>query len=415
MYARVPHLLAFVLQAITVGSLQADDLIPVRLESSITEVQPLTGIVLWSDNEAVAKAPIQLEYSYLNYKQVVSETGEYDWRVLDELLTQVASRKHQLILRWYDTYVGKKTGIPEFVTKQEGYKPTVGKSEGKSTEFPDWSHPSAQQFVLDFFSKFAARYDRDPRIAYLQVGFGLWSEYHIYDGPMKLGKTFPSLEFQRRFLKHMSAELKETRWMISVDSANDWSPIVDDAELLKLSFGVFDDSFNHAKHAKENEPNWDALVRERWERCPTGGEFSFFEKADQRKALDAKGPHGVSFETQAAKFHISFMIGDDQMRFQKPDRVKAAGNACGYRFRVTRFEASNERSVVEIENVGIAPIYYDAYPTVNGVRSASSLRGLLPGQLASFAITSGGANPKLTVECDRLVAGQSIGFEASLR
>ena len=397
------------------SALNADELRPIPLVASVEQVQPLTGIVLWSDNEAVAKAPIQLEYAYLTYRQVVTDTGEYDWRVLDELLAEVASRRHQLILRWHDTYVGKPTGVPEFIASQPGYQTTVGKSEGKRTEFPDWSHAPMQQFVLDFFSKFASRYDRDARIAYLQVGFGLWSEYHIYDGPMKLGKTFPSLEFQRRFLMHLNRELTQTKWMISVDAANDWSPIAGDPELLQLPFGVFDDSFNHAKHKSENEPNWNTLRRDRWQTGPAGGEFSFFEKADQRKALDERGPHGISFEEQAAKFHVSFMIGDDQMRFQKPDRVRAAGIACGYRFRVTRFAASQQRSIVEIENVGIAPIYYDAFPAVNGVRATKSLRSVLPGQRAEFEIASGGAMPKLTIECDRLVEGQAIGFEAALK
>ncbi len=395
--------------------LRADDLRPIPLKSAITQVQPMTGIVLWADNESVTKAPIQLEYSYLNYREIVSPSGEYDWRALDELLTQVASRKHQLILRWYDTYVGKSTGIPESIVKQSGYETTVGKSEGKKTEFPDWSHPALQQFAIDFFSKYAERYDRDPRIAYLQVGFGLWSEYHIYDGPMKLGKTFPSLEYQRKFANHVNTQLQQTPWMISVDAAGDWSPFASDRDLLTLSFGVFDDSFNHAKHAKENEPNWNSLRRDRWKTSPTGGEFSFFEKADQSKALNPRGPHGVSFEEQAKKFHISFMIGDDQMRFQKPDRVRSAGLACGYRFRVTRFESSSSESVIEIENTGIAPIYYDAYPTVNGVRASNSLRGLLPDERKAFKVASGGQVPKLTIACDRLVPGQSIEFDADLQ
>ena len=34
---------------------------------------------------------------------------------------------------------------------------------------------------IDTPEEFAARYDDDPRIAFLQVGFGLWGEYHIYD------------------------------------------------------------------------------------------------------------------------------------------------------------------------------------------------------------------------------------------
>ncbi len=40
---------------------------------------------------------------------------------------------------------------------------------------------------------------------------------------------------------------------------------------------------------------------------------------------------------------------------------------------------------------------------------------MLPGELREFTIASGGNVPILTIECDRLVKSQSIGFEADLK
>ena len=88
--------------------------------------------------------------------------------------------------------------------------------------------------------------------------------------------------------------------------------------------------------------------------------------------------------------------------------------ACGYRFQVESFEASPRQYRVVIRNAGIAPIYYDAFPAVNEVRSQTSLKGLLPGEHRAFDIIAGGASPDLSIECDRLVPGQSIGFAANL-
>ena len=65
----------------------------------------MTGIALWTTNEAASTAPIQLEYAYLKYSQIVQESGVYDWEPVERLLTEVAGRKHQAILRWHDTYV----------------------------------------------------------------------------------------------------------------------------------------------------------------------------------------------------------------------------------------------------------------------------------------------------------------------
>ncbi len=393
----------------------ADDMRPISLQRSITNVQPMTGIVLWTTNDSVEKMPIQLEYSYMTYAQIVEQKGVYDWSALEKILDEVASRGHQLVLRWHDTYVGKPTGIPQYLVERPGYKLTVGKSEKKRTEFPDWSNLELRSFVLEFFTRFCEKYDRDPRLSFVQVGFGLWAEYHIYDGPMQLGLTFPSKEYQSEFAQHLTKCFRETPWMISVDAADsDRSPFVENKSLSSLQFGLFDDSFNHARHRQENEPNWDAFGRDRWKSAPMGGEFSFFQKVDQSKALAPNGPHGIAFEKHAADFHVSFIIGDDQPRFQKADRIRAAGIACGYRFQIDKFESSNSESQVTISNTGIAPIYYDAWPSINGARATDSLKGLLPGENRLYVIQAGGSDPELKIECDRLVKGQQIEFDAEL-
>ena len=392
----------------------ADELRPQPLQSNLSSVQPMTGLVLWTTNEAASTAPIQLEYAYLKYSQIVQESGEYDWEPVERLLTEVAGRKHQAILRWHDTYVGEPTGVPAYIRSLPNYHETIASSEKKQTGFPDWSNQEWKDFVLQFYTRFAHKYDTDPRLAFVQAGFGLWAEYHIYDGPMKLGLTFPDKDFQTQFLTHLASNFRETPWMISVDAAGDHTPLAKDTMLSDLQFGLFDDSFNHKRHSKENEPNWRTLGMERWKHSPTGGEFSFFARKDQKEALSPNGPYGIPFADQASKFHVSFIIGDDQPRFQSPEVIRNAGMACGYRFKVIRFLTSSTASELEIENTGIAPIYYNAYPAVDGVRSGTTLKGLEPGQRRQFRIAKGGVLPVVTIECDRLVPGQKIGFEADL-
>lgn len=392
----------------------AEELRPVALRARVDRVQPMTGIVLWSTNEHVDTAPIQLEFAYLSYADVAIGPGRYDWSAIERLLGAAARRGHQMILRFHDTYVGKPTGVPEFISAASGYRGTRGLSEGKPTEFPDWSSDALQRFVLEFFGELAGRYDADPRLAFLQVGFGLWAEYHIDDGPMELGKTFPSKAYQERFLEHLDNSFRATPWMISVDAAQRHTPLAGNTRLLRRGFGLFDDSLNHRRHDRWNLPNWETLGRDRWRRAPCGGEFSFFEAADQRLALDPGGPHGIPFPELAAKFHITFVIGDDQPRLQPAERISRAGLATGYRFRITRFLSAPGRSSVEVENRGIAPIYHDAFVAVDGVRAQASLKRLLPGERREFAIRAGGDAATLTIQSDRLVPGQQIGFDADL-
>ena len=388
---------------------------PVPLQSKITRVQPMTGIVFWDSSPHNATDTIQLEFSYARYSDVVSRPDEYDWTKVDEKLDTIASRGHQAILRFYFVYPGDATTVPDYIKKLPDYKETTGKSEKKDTGFPDWSHPELKRFTKEFYTRFAGRYDKDRRLAFLQTGFGLWAEYHIYDGPFKLGGTFPDKAFQAEFLTHLAETFHDTPWSISVDAADEEvTPVAGNLTLLKLPFGAFDDSFLCKQHAKENEPNWNALGRDRYRRAPAGGEFSYYNARDQKMALAVDGPHGISFQQAARAFHITYMIGNDQPDYQPMSRIRQAGMACGYKFHITAFLASDRAARVTVANTGAAPIYRDAYITVNGVRALKSLKGLAPGDSATFEVASGGTSPRLTIESDHLVAGQVVEFAAGL-
>ncbi len=393
---------------------------PIPLKSKITQVQPMAGIVLWSDNSNAAKHPdaITLEYRYCGYNEVVNDDGEYDYSKIDEILDEIAGRNHQAILRFYFCYVGKQTTVPEFLRKRPDYDETIGASERKKTHFCDWSNQALQEFTLDFYTRFARRYDNDPRLAFLQTGFGLWAEYHIYDGPKEIGKTFPTKAYQTKFLRHMDKQFNNLPWSISVDSADyDYSPLEENDELLSLDFGVFDDSFLCKPHPKENAVNWKILGADRWQRQPGGGEFSYYNGRDQRNALAKEGPNGVSFEDAAKQFHITYMIGNDQPRFQPMERIVSAGMSTGYRFRVTAATTNGSELRLRLENEGVAPIYRDAYVAAGKKRSKTSLRGLLPGE--SLECTVADINDQdlkeIAIRCDAILPTQRIQFEADLR
>lgn len=405
--------------ALVVASASAQQSRSIPLKSAITQVQPMTGIVLWADNSSAQESAdaITLEYRYCGYDEVAQADGKYDFAKLDRLLDEVASRNHQAVLRFYFCYVGKKTTVPEFVRNGLDYDETIGISEGERTHFCDWSNAALQDFTLDFYAQVAKRYDTDPRVAFLQTGFGLWAEYHIYDGPSQLGKTFPDKDFQVKFLRHMDAQFEHLPWSISIDAAdNAYSPLEDNAELLGLNFGVFDDSFLCKPHPRENAFNWKALDSLRWKRQPGGGEFSYYTKKDQKNALSVNGPNGVSFEQAAKQFHISYMIGNDQSRHSTAKRIKSAGMASGYRFRVTAAVVKEDELRIQVTNDGVAPIYRDAYFAAGKLRSRTSLRGLLPGESLTCAITGvqDADLQQIAIQSDAILPTQTIQFESDL-
>ena len=307
----------------------------------------------------------------------------YDWTPLEQILDAVASRKHQAIIRFWYTYPGYESAVPQYIRELPDYEETVALSEGKRTGFPDWRHPELQRFHKEFYQKFAERYDNDPRLAFLQTGFGLWAEYHIYDGPRIMGQTFPSKEFQAEFFRFMSETFKSTPWSVSIDAAS-----------------------------SEYTP----LEEKRYQTSPAGGEFGYYTKYDQEHVLDyPDGIHGRNFEGESKRFHITYMIGNNQPSYQTMNRIKQASMLCGYRYEITDVRVKEDSTCVQIKNSGVAPIYYDAYVAVNGVRSESSLKDLQPGQSRWVGIPAGSTDMEITIECDRLVSGQKIEFDADVK
>lgn len=382
----------------------------------------MTGIVLWSDsyNNTALKTTdefVQLEFSYLRPSDVVIGDDTYDWSSFDNLLEEIRIRGKQAVVRWYYAYPGyTSTAVPAYIKDYPDYNETIEISEGRDTAFPDWSHAELQQAHLDFYTAFAQRYDDDPRIAFLQVGFGLWSEYHIYEPGVRFGENYPSKDFQTTFAYHLASVFDDLHWSISKDAGfNNNGPYNNDSDLRALSFGIFDDSFMHENHHQYNESMWEVFnYGSRYAASPHGGELSYYSTYDQQHALDAAGMYGRTYEQLSEKFHITYMIGNDQPNYQSNQRIKEVGLANGYKFTVTAFSATSSASRVTIKNTGIAPIYYDAYVTVNGVRATETLKGLLPNDSLAVEITSGGDNPTLSIQSDRLVEGQQIQFNADL-
>lgn len=392
------------------------------LKSEVSEVQPMTGIVFFNDNYACANFAdiMSLEFTYIKFNEVVVDSGVYDWSVVEEALNKAASHNHQLVIRFAYTKPGEHTTVPDYIKQRPDYHETVGLSEGKETYFPDWTNEELKRFTLEFHTKFAEKYDNDPRLAFIEVGFGLWAEYHIYDGPFELGVTFPSKEFQKQFFYHLEDTYKTLRWLVGIETMDEtYSPLPDDPQIKdRVHYGLFDDSFMHKYHYLWNESLWRKHGMDRYKFAPNGGEFSYYTEYDQEHVLDTQGIYGHTWEEEARKFHMTFILGNDQLHYQRHERVKQASMAAGYHYKILEFKADENQTFITITNTGTAPIYYDAYITVNNIPSGENLRNLLPGDTALYIVDvgykKGDPIPDIEIKCDHILPTQKIQFDADL-
>lgn len=394
------------------------------LHSEVTHVQPMTGIVFWTDNANALNSlgdKTQLEFSYLIYSDIIQEKDTYDWSSVDAILEKTATNGRQAVLRFRYTYPGETiVSVPNYIVNTAGYTNRTENVEGSTTFIPDWSSVALQDFTKEFFTEFAKRYDEDARLAFVQIGFGSYSEYHLYDGPTGLGDFFPSKTYQTTFLNHVDTVFKNTQWSISIDAAaSEYSPMTSNSDLIDLGFGLFDDSFLHSTHSQNdteyNRESWLLFGANRSHTKVAGGELNYYTANDQENALTLpNGPNGTSFEELAAVYNITYMIGNDQFAYQTPQRIEEASLSIGYHFKVTAFQTNGIATMITITNTGVAPIYYDAFPAVNGIRSEESLKGLINGESKTFTINAVAVNESLKIEADRLVSGQEIQFDATL-
>lgn len=380
---------------------------------------PYTGMVLWQDHPEVESPFIQLEFAYIGVDELVKDNGRFDFTVLEAKLNASSSRGHGLIIRLYDTYVGELSKVPEFIKTRSDYHATMGTSEGQVTEFPDWGNEAYQKLFLSLLSCIAEKYDSDPRLTYLQIGFGLWGEYHIYDGPMILGKTFPSMGFQKKVMEEMAHLFDELKWSISIDSAiPEVGPFQQNPELKEQAFGLFDDSFMSLEHDVVNRVNHLYFGAERFQIAPIGGEISYYSEKDQREALSKNGVYGRTFVDMVRRYHMSYMIGNDQPSFHSMAKLGNIGAQMGYRFKCLRLYESIDPitgvpfTEVILQNTGTAPIYYTSYLSIGSTRSEVSLVHLMPTEIKTYRIDA-----KITKETpleiwsERLLPNQKIQIE----
>ena len=120
------------------------------------------------------------------YSAIVKGYDEFDWQPLEAMLTHIASRGHQTVLRIFLEYPGKKNVLPKFLI-EDGL--TVHKYVNTNThplpptevETPDYEDPNLRRSLQQFLAAFGKKYDGDPRLAYVTAGLlGTWGEWHTY-------------------------------------------------------------------------------------------------------------------------------------------------------------------------------------------------------------------------------------------
>jgi hypothetical protein len=365
---------------------------------------PLKGLVPYQA-DVRDKFPHALEFNYLPYSALVKGYDQFDWKPLEELLNDIASRGHQAVFRIFLEYPGKKGVIPLFLI-ENGLK--VHKYLNTNTdplppapvETPDYEDQNLRRSVKNFVAALGKRYDGDPRIGFITAGLlGTWGEWHTYPRD----DLFPSKTVQTEVMDAYEAAFRTTPVLLRYPAGPKNRTKAANAG---RKFGYHDDSFAWSTlHTGRKDEDWffmtalkaaGADAEAKWKTHPIGGEIrpeawgKVFDAMPAMKQIQ-------NFRECVEATHATWLMDSGMFQKKQPaDRIRRAEEEVrrmGYEFHapaVTVGAVMDGKPAVtlEVENRGVAPFYYDwkaewgllTDGTAVKVWPASGkLTGLLPG------------------------------------
>lgn len=346
------------------------------------EGNPLKGLFVFGNTD---NFPVSMEYFSLPVSAVQTGMKEFNWEAFEKELKEVAEHGNQAVVRFYYDTPGEKSGVPEFITKQLGEdfmieypKATFDVTGGFS---PDYTNKTFRQSIINFIEAFGKEYDGDGRIAFITLGLlGFWGEWHNWPFDDKSQDEYDAkfiipTEVQKEVLDAYDSAFNITQLCAREPKSG--------IDFSKYDVGFHDDSFAYSTLSKaKGGSSWhfsqkliDANVSDCWKRVSIGGEVYpniqnviFAEKSDECQDWD------LCMEETHASWLICGKVKD--YTGSTLEEAKRVSKSMGYDLRVLTLSCGNSSSEnalnvkAEIENIGIAPFYYDhrTWPVVIGIK-----------------------------------------------
>lgn len=327
---------------------------------------PLRGLVPYVSASGKEQFPHSMEFRYFALKDVLKGPGVYDWESIENTLRKVNNRKNQLIFRVYCEYPGRGLAIPSFLV-DSGVEVAqwINKDNGQVNHTPDYANPLMRESLVAFVTAMGAKYDGDPRIAFITAGLlGSWGEWHTYPRD----DLWASKEVQREIMESYENAFSKTKILLRYPAGPQTHGLVENHE---RPFGYHDDSFAWAtldtRNAKDSwffEPSLrTAGATDKWKVYPIGGEIR--PELWNQSFSTNRHPRDQGFMACVERLHVSWLLDSGLFDMGIPmdkDRKDAALNETarmGYELHISSVEWEDGILSLAVQNLGVAPFYYD--------------------------------------------------------
>lgn len=391
------HLILIILTSIGLTCLgQKISFVP-NIIAPTTEVgNPLKGFHQWNNSTFLSSLPKFDIYERFSWRELEPEKGVYNFEPIDQILGSLeeGQRFAFRIMPLNTCCTNYKNGadVPTYVVNEgRGFFYHYHSVYNSDSIFvPDWNDSILISYMEDIIHTLGERYDGDPRISWLDIGFyGNWAEWHTYpiQYPNSNGKydapppnstyiyspIMPDSADSTRQKFRVGSEETKFRILQSQLDAFRHTQLVQSTSDLPCLFkalassstipvGVRRDSwgdpnFNNItkwNNYKPNEEEW-LLFNSRWKTAPFIAENWGAAYVGDSQMID-----------QIDYFHISSIAFGNMGNWNNlPQNQKETylncGRHAGYRYQINNVSAQIYDSTLDVElswiNTGISPSY----------------------------------------------------------
>lgn len=318
--------------------------------------------------------PYSTDHFYIKLNSVYKDWGKCDWAAFDKELNRIVSGGRHVVARFFIDYPGQSNGLPNFLLDNVGTK--VPMYDDNS---PNWNNDTLMVALEQFISLFGAKYDGDSRIVMIEAGlYGYWGEWHCYpENDWEMNQANKD-----RLIIAYNKAFKKTH--IGLRHAGHPGKVA-----LAKTVGYYDDSFCYQTLCTGG--NWCFMysliqrgLTDNYKYHPMGGEI----RPEVQSTLFNDWPNtvGEDITKSVTSSHMSFNKAFYLFK-QQPTATQLANGLkmtkmMGYQFFVKSVqlapaEADSFKLNLNIQNRGVAPIYYNWQVEFSAINSTGQWLGII--------------------------------------